>query len=83
MDDAVVDPHLRVGSVQRLRVADSSIMRLLLSRNTNAPNMIIGKQAADMINSTVFNTWIPRAGSSTAPAAHKGAAAVGKRSWVV
>ncbi|MFK3664148.1 GMC family oxidoreductase [Ochrobactrum teleogrylli] len=48
-DTAVVDPQLRVRGIQSLRVADSAIMPVLLSGNTNAPSMMIGEKAADMI----------------------------------
>jgi choline dehydrogenase len=46
---AVVDDRLRVRGVQRLRVADSSIMPTITSGNTNAPTMMIAARAADMI----------------------------------
>ena len=46
---AVVDPTLRVHGVQRLRVADASIMPTITSGNTNAPSIMIGERAATLI----------------------------------
>jgi choline dehydrogenase len=48
-DDAVVSPTLEVRGVARLRVADASIMPAVTSGNLNAPCMMIGEKAADLI----------------------------------
>ena len=55
---AVVDPELRVRGVEGLRVADASVVPRIVRGNTNAPVVVIGERAADLM----------RAGTAPPPA---------------
>ena len=46
---AVVDETLRLHGLVGLRVADASVMPTMPSCNLNAPTLMIGEKAADMI----------------------------------
>jgi choline dehydrogenase len=46
---SVVDPELKVMGVDKLRVADASVMPNVVSGNTNAASMMIGEKAAEML----------------------------------
>ena len=46
---SVVDPELRVRGVAGLRVADASVMPTVIRGHTNAPAIVIGEVAADLI----------------------------------
>ncbi len=47
--DAVVDERLRVHGIAGLRVADCAIMPEIVSGNTNAPAIMIGEKASDLV----------------------------------
>jgi choline dehydrogenase-like flavoprotein len=48
-DGGALDPELRVRGVEGLRVADASAMPRITNGNTNAPTIMIGEKAADLI----------------------------------
>ncbi|MET8875128.1 GMC family oxidoreductase N-terminal domain-containing protein [Nocardia sp. NPDC004604] len=47
--DSVVTPELEVRGVRGLRVADASVMPTIIRGHTNAPSILIGAKAADLI----------------------------------
>ena len=48
-DDSVVDAQLRVHGIEGLRVADASVMPTIPSSNTNAPSIMVGEKAAELL----------------------------------
>ena len=50
--DTVVDPELRVHGLDGLRVADASVFPTMPSGNTNAPAIMVGEKAADLVRAT-------------------------------
>ncbi|MCP4433291.1 MAG: choline dehydrogenase [Gammaproteobacteria bacterium] len=49
--DTVVGPDLKVHGIERLRIADASIMPRVTSGNTHAATIMIAERASDMIRS--------------------------------
>jgi choline dehydrogenase-like flavoprotein len=48
-EHAVVAPDLRVRGLAGLRICDASVMPRIISSNTNAPTIMIGEKAADLV----------------------------------
>jgi choline dehydrogenase len=47
--EAVVDAELRVHGIEGLRIADASVMPTIPSANTNAPTVMIGEFASQLL----------------------------------
>ena len=45
----VVDNHLKVINIAKLRIIDASIMPRVIGGNTNAPSIMIGERGADFL----------------------------------
>jgi len=60
--ESVVDPQLKVHGVEGLRIADASIMPTIPSANTNAPAIMIGEFASELLvaaKSTTATAQLP------------------------
>jgi choline dehydrogenase-like flavoprotein len=57
----VVDAQLRVHGTEALRVADASIMPSIVGGNTNAPVVMIGEKAAELVRHATAATAAQRA----------------------
>ena len=61
-EQAVVDAQLTVHGLEGLRIADASVMPTLVRGNTNAPSILIGERAADLILGRTVDPELASAG---------------------
>jgi choline dehydrogenase len=62
-DNAVVDAELRVHGVEGLRIADASVMPTVPRGNTNAPSIMVGEKAADLVRGRMAGPTVTREGA--------------------
>jgi choline dehydrogenase-like flavoprotein len=55
---SVVDAELRVFGMDGLRVADASVFPRITRSNTNAPTIMVGEKAADLLASSKIETHV-------------------------
>ena len=60
--NTVVDERLCVHGIEGLRIADASVFPTMPSGNTNAPSIMVGEKAADLIRATASTTSSARIG---------------------
>ena len=65
-DTDVCDPQLRVRGVSGLRVADASVMPTVTRGNTNAPVIMIGEKAVDLLRAGSSSSQTVATGSPAA-----------------
>jgi choline dehydrogenase-like flavoprotein len=65
----VTDPQLRVNGLENVRVADTSVMPRLITGNTNAPAIMIGTRAAELITGDATRVPDSAAGVARSPQA--------------
>src|SRR3954468_23997082 len=58
--EAVVDAELRIRGVEGLRIADASVMPTIPSANTNAPTVMIGEFASQLLVAGSAGAMRPR-----------------------
>ncbi len=66
-EDGVVDPELRVHGVERLRIADCSVMPTVTRGNTHAPAVMIGERCAELIRAGGRSVATPAAAALSTP----------------